>query len=150
MESIIVDHLQLVKGDEASTREYRAWQGMKNQRLNILKLQRKKGGRGITICEAWMDNYKTFLEDMGRCPDGYTLGRVDNNGDYTPVNCKWTSFPEQVRNRRSNRTPAFGKIKRMCALDWGKKLRLQPSAIYRLMNEGKTAEEIIEWILSKH
>ena len=65
-------------------------------------------------------------------------------------NCKWTSFPEQVRNRRSNRTPAFGKIKRMCDSDWGKKLRLQPSAIYRLMNEGKTAEEIIEWILSKH
>lgn len=55
------------------------------------------GGRGITICERWND-FNNFIEDMGECPDGYSIERVDVNGNYAPENCKWIPMIEQSRN----------------------------------------------------
>ena len=68
------------------TREYRAWSDMKTRCYNSNRPQYKDyGGRGIKVCESWVHSFETFLADMGPCPEGLTLDRVDNDKDYGPA-----------------------------------------------------------------
>jgi hypothetical protein len=80
---------------------YQIWQGMKARCLNPKNLHYGSyGGRGIKICDTWINNFNQFVTDMGSRPQGYSIDRIDNNGNYTPNNCKWSTKKEQQRNRR--------------------------------------------------
>jgi len=52
------------------------------------------GGRGIGVCKAWQD-FGEFFRDMGKRPEGMTIGRKDNDGDYEPSNCEWQTWEQQ-------------------------------------------------------
>ncbi len=82
------------------SRTYIAWRGMKQRCSNPnLKDWPRYGGRGIKVCERWQ-RFENFLADMGECPEGLWLDRVDSNGNYEPGNVRWATFAEQVHNQR--------------------------------------------------
>ena len=79
---------------------------------------RHYGGRGIKVCERWND-FVNFSADMGDRPKGYQIERIDNDGDYTPGNCKWATITEQRNNMRSNHILEFNGESHTIA-EWSK------------------------------
>lgn len=83
---------------------YQTWLGMKARCFNPNNPHYTNyGGRGIQVCDKWVNNFKQFAADMGERPKGFTLDRIDNDGNYTPSNCKWSTKKEQQKNRRVTR-----------------------------------------------
>ncbi len=89
--------------DFKTDRTYKSWEGMKQRCLNPNNPRFDSyGGRGITIEPKWI-TFAGFLEDMGERPEGLTLDRIDNDGDYCKTNCRWASPAEQQRNTRQSK-----------------------------------------------
>lgn len=84
--------------------EYRTWKLMKRRCFNKnTKEYKYYGGKGIGVCDRWVNSFSNFLEDMGKRPKGCSLDRIDCSSDYSPENCRWATNRQQQRNRSNNR-----------------------------------------------
>lgn len=102
-----ITHKRLKSRDgRTSHKLYSTWLSMKDRCRNPNNRAYKNyGGRGIKVCDRWTDwadGFKNFVEDMGDRPKGYSLDRIDVNGDYCPENCRWSDRVTQNLNRRDN------------------------------------------------
>jgi hypothetical protein len=86
--------------------EYRTWYAWYNIHRRCKDVKSKDypryGGRGIQVCAEW-STYLNFLADMGLVPEGKSIDRIDNHGNYEAGNCKWSTKQEQARNRRTSK-----------------------------------------------
>lgn len=89
------------------------------------------GARGIRVCERW-NKFANFLADMGERPEGKSLDRINNDGNYEPGNCRWATLTEQAWNTRQTKLIALNG-ETMPIMAWARKLGIAPSALrYRL------------------
>ena len=126
------------KHGKTGTKVYRIWKNMKvrcysknNHHYN------NYGNRGIKICDKWRNSFPEFFKDMGEPPTKvHSIERIDNNGDYTPENCKWATPYEQSRNSRQNNCITF-KGETLCLTDWAKKIKMNRATLLSRINRNK-------------
>lgn len=94
----------------SGTRIARIWNGMLYRCCNPKSPSYKwYGGRGIIVCEEWRESLGNFIADMGHPPDGTTIDRINNNGNYEPMNCRWADALTQARNTSTVRLITVGE-----------------------------------------
>jgi hypothetical protein len=119
-----------------ATPTFYTWQSMK-QRCNYegAKSYKHYGGRGIEICERWLESFENFLADMGEKPAGTSLDRKDNNGPYSPDNCKWSTAEEQQLNKTNTRWITY-EGETLALSDWARRYNTTPQLIFNRIHAG--------------
>lgn len=101
------------------------------------------GGRGITVCEAWM-SFENFYDDMGKRPSElHSIGRIDNDGPYAPTNCRWELSEQQVTNKRNNFLVEYNG-ETLCLSEASAKFGIDRETLKARIKRGMTAKEAIE------
>ncbi|MCP4989347.1 MAG: hypothetical protein GY928_25810 [Colwellia sp.] len=100
------------------------------------------GGRGIIICDSWLNSFRNFYEDMGNKPKGLTLDRIDNNKGYYKENCRWATRTEQANNRRSNRKITYNGSS-LAMAQWERKLNMNKDSLKVRIRRGWSIEKAL-------
>lgn len=126
------------------TAEYQTWERMKNRCHNANATHYPYyGGRGIVVCDRWRDDFSAFLADMGRRPSAsHSIDRIDNDGPYSPENCRWATRSEQMRNNRNTRWVEFNGERRTVS-EWSAITGLNETTIAARLDRGCTAEQAL-------
>lgn len=124
------------------TPEYETWRGMRERCLNPNHgSYARYGGRGITVCASWENSFEAFLADMGPRLTGCTLDRINNDGPYSPENCRWATTIQQARNKSHHRLiEVDGQV--MTASAFAETLGVGMWTVGRWLNKGLTAEQM--------
>lgn len=126
--------------------EYRTWGGMK-QRCHNPNYHgfAEYGGRGIFVCDRWrgQGGFENFLADMGRRPEGeYSIDRINNDGPYSPENCRWATVKQQAKNRRSTVLITIDGETRS-VVEWARVRGFPESLIYLRLRAGWSERDAV-------
>lgn len=119
----------------SKTKAHRIWRKMLERCRNPrASCYHRYGGRGIRVCDRWLE-FKAFYEDMGDPPDGFSIDRIDNDGPYSPENCRWATDLEQAANKST--TKKVTRDGRTLTLrEWCEELGLPVATIRRRVELG--------------
>ena len=122
---------------------YFVWNGMRDRCYKETHPRYKDwGGRGVKFCDRWL-NFKNFYDDMSPTyQKGLTIDRIDNDGDYSPDNCRWATHKEQANNQRSNRVLEFNG-KNQTLAQWSEELNINYDALRDRLNEEWSVEDAL-------
>lgn len=120
-----------VKHGLSETVEFGIWTGIQTRCYNRrTKAFKDYGGRGIVVCDRWLESFDNFLADMGKRPSKHhSIDRKDNNGNYEPSNCWWATSKEQNGNKRNNVMVTINGITKHMT-DWIRDLGLNKNTVY--------------------
>lgn len=100
-------------------------------------------GRGITVCDQWRHSFATFLTDMGDRPSlAHSIGRINNEGNYEPTNCRWETPIQQGNNRRNNHLITWNGETNTIA-QWERRLGFSPKFLRERLRHGWTFERAV-------
>lgn len=122
--------------------EYVSWSHMRSRCCNPKNNAfHNYGGRGITVCPEWMDNFQSFLDHIGPRPGKeYSVDRIDNNGNYEPGNVRWSTQREQMRNvRKSRRIEACGIVATLA--EWSERTSINYVTLFGRLKRGWPPEK---------
>lgn len=124
--------------------EYQIYHGMKQRCCNPDNtVYRNYGGRGITVCERWINSFESFYSDMGPRPSRkHSIDRIDNNGSYCPENCRWTTVDVQLFNRRTTLFLTYKGVTKPIR-EWCYQLNMRLETLKSRLRRGWDAEKII-------
>jgi hypothetical protein len=133
---------------KSKVREYPIWINMRDRCNNPSnKAYPYYGGRGVRVCERWA-SFQHFFEDMGSAPDGWSIDRIDVNGNYEPGNCRWADIDTQSNNRRNNLRVIF-RGENMTLTQAAKAAGVNCDKLrHRIVYNGMTLEEGIEDLMT--
>lgn len=130
----------------SKTRLYRIWMGIKNRCYRKSnKYYQNYGGRGIRICDEWLDSFEHFRDWAfnNGYSDELTLDRIDNDGIYCPNNCRWVDRYEQMNNMRNNHNISFNG-KTLTIAEWSREIGIPSQVLMnRINNYGWSEEEAL-------
>jgi hypothetical protein len=137
---LILRNKQNAKHAMSKSHTYKSWKSMKSRCYDKNdKDYPRWGGRGITVCDSWKNSFIEFYKDMGDRPNGHTIDRIDNNGNYELKNCRWAVPKVQSNNTRKNYYIEYmGKTQ--TAKQWAEELKTveYKTILYRLRNGWET------------
>ena len=123
---------------------YTRWQAIKRRCFKEYDSRYSSyGGRGITMCKEWASSYEAFLNDMGLPPTiEHQIDRIDNDGDYEPSNCRWTTRVQNSRNKRNSKFITANGVT-MTQAEWAEKTGIKREAIAMRIRRGWSAEKAL-------
>jgi len=126
------------------TPEYRIWGAMIQRCTNPANPRfAYYGGRGIQTCDRWLGSFECFFADMGERPEqNPSLDRIDNNGSYTPNNCRWSDRKTQARNKQNTRVISHGG-ETLPVVEWSEITGINYNTLIDRMNRGWGAERVL-------
>lgn len=126
-----------------STREAAIWRAMIARCHNTnCRAYRWYGARGIMVCDRWRESFEAFLADVGAKPEGCGLDRIDNDGPYSPENCRWATVKENQRNRRGNVRITFNGETKTIA-EWSELTSIPYSTLWKRLRLGWSPERML-------